>query len=116
MITQDASSYCLVMVTVSSEEEGKKIATALLTEKLAACISMSSVDSFYTWSEKINHDQEWQLFIKTRVTLFPSLAEKITKIHSYDVPEIIALPMLAGSVSYLNWIDESTKKTDLPNP
>ncbi len=109
MMTKDASSYCLVMVTVSSPEEGQKIAQALLTEKLAACISMTPVESFYTWQEKINHDREWQLFIKTRFNLFSQLAEKIQTLHSYDVPEIIALPILAGSQPYLNWIADSTK-------
>lgn len=111
MMTQDASSYCLVMVTVSSEAEGKEIAMALLTDKLAACINMTPIDSFYTWREQINHDREWQLFIKTRFELFTQLAEKIKTLHSYDVPEIIALPMLAGSVPYLNWIAESTKRS-----
>ena len=109
MITKDASSYCLVMVTVADSEEGKKIAQALLTEKLAACISMTPVESFYTWQEKINHDREWQLFIKTRFNLFSQVAEKIQTLHSYDVPEIIALPILAGSQPYLNWIADSTK-------
>jgi len=109
MNTENTSDYCLVMVTVSSEVEGKKIATALLTEKLAACINMTAVDSFYTWSEKINHDQEWQLLIKTRLNLFDQLATQIKLIHSYDVPEIIALPIIAGSLTYLNWIAESTK-------
>ena len=109
MVTKDASSYCLVMVTVADSEEGKKIAQALLTEKLAACISMTAVDSFYTWQEEINHDREWQLFIKTRFNLFSQVAEKIQTLHSYDVPEIIALPILAGSQPYLNWIADSTK-------
>ncbi len=110
MVTKDASSYCLVMVTVASSEEGKKIAQALLTGKLAACISMTPVESFYTWQEKINHDREWQLFIKTRFNLFSQLAEKIQILHSYDVPEIIALPMLAGFQPYLNWIADSTNR------
>ena len=110
MTVQDASSYCLVLVTVGSEEEGKKIAIALLKEKLAACINMTPIDSFYTWSGEINCDREWQLFIKTRRDLFSQLAAKIELLHSYDVPEIIALPMLAGSVSYLNWIAESTQE------
>ncbi len=109
MMTKDASSFCLVMVTASSEEEGKKIAQALLTEKLAACISMTAVESFYTWQEEMNQEREWQLFIKTRCDLFSQLAEKIQTLHGYDVPEIIALPMLSGSQSYLNWIANTTK-------
>ena len=109
MTIQDASDYCLVMVTVSSQEEGKKIAMALLTKKLAACINMTPVDSFYTWSGEINCDREWQLLIKTRSNLFSKLATEIESLHSYDVPEIIALPMLAGSSAYLNWIAENTE-------
>ncbi|MGK7896499.1 MAG: divalent-cation tolerance protein CutA [Xenococcus sp. (in: cyanobacteria)] len=109
MTTKDASSYCLVLATVPSEEEGKKIAQALLTEKLAACISMTPVNSIYTWQGEINQDREWQLFIKTHFNLFSQLAEKIQTLHSYDVPEIIALPILAGSQPYLNWITDSTK-------
>ena len=110
MITKNGSAYCLVMITVSSEEEGKRIATTLLTDKLAACINIFPVNSFYTWSEKINQDKEWQLFIKTRFNLFSELSAKITMLHSYDVPEIIAVPMLAGSLPYLNWIAENTKE------
>ncbi|MEM8829458.1 MAG: divalent-cation tolerance protein CutA [Cyanobacteria bacterium P01_G01_bin.19] len=109
MTVQDASSFCLVMVTVDSEAQGQEIATVLLTEKLAACINIMPVESFYTWSGKINRDREWQLLIKTRLDLFEELASKVKLIHSYDVPEIIALPLLSGSSSYLNWIAESTQ-------
>lgn len=111
MTVEDASAYCLVMVTVSSEAEGEKIAMALLSEKLAACVSIASVNSFYTWSGKINQDREWQLSIKTRFNLFEKLVNKIAALHSYDVPEIIALPLLAGSSAYLNWIGENTQTT-----
>ena len=85
---------------------------ALLTQKLAACINMTPVDSFYTWSGEINCDREWQLLIKTRFNLFSKLAAKIESLHSYDVPEIVALPMLSGSSTYLNWIAENTKQSD----
>ena len=101
--------YCLIMVTVNSEEEGAKIAKTLLSEKLAACISMTPINSFYTWQDKINQDSEWQLSIKTRSNLFEQLAQRITTLHNYDVPEIIALPVIAGSSPYLNWIAENTK-------
>ena len=110
MIKQDAFSYCLVMVTVASEQEAEKIAEALLTEQLAAGVSIAPVNSFYTWQEKINRDREWQLFIKTNLVLFTELAQTIQALHSYEVPEIIALPILAGFQPYLNWIADSTKK------
>ena len=109
---QNTSAYCLVMVTVSSQDEGRKIAMTLLTEKLAACVNMTPVDSFYTWEDKINCDREYQLSIKTRSNLFSQLAAKIQTLHSYDVPEIIALPILAGSSTYLNWIAENTQKSN----
>lgn len=97
------------MVTVGAEEEGATIAKTLLAEKLAACVSITPINSFYTWQGKINQDREWQLLIKTRFNLFERLAQRIKTLHSYDVPEIIALPIVAGDSSYLNWIAENTE-------
>lgn len=97
------------MVTVGAEEEGATIAKTLLAEKLAACVNITPINSFYAWQGKINQDREWQLLIKTRFNLFEQLAQRIKTLHSYDVPEIIALPIMAGDSSYLNWIAENTK-------
>ena len=107
-MTHNNHPYCLILVTVNSEEEGSAIANTLLTEKLAACISITPINSFYTWQGKIQQDREWQLTIKTRSNLFDKLAQRVTILHSYDVPEIIAIPIMAGSLPYLNWIDENT--------
>ena len=89
MIKSEDYPYCVVMVTVSSEQEGEKIAEALLTEKLAACVSITPVNSIYTWQEKIKRDQEWQLFIKTRSNLFPevvcSVEPRITPILLHEM-------------------------------
>lgn len=112
MMKQDDSAYCLVMVTAASFQEGEKIAKTLLTEKLAACVSITPVNSFYTWQRKINSDQEWQLLIKTSLNLFEELAQKIKVLHSYEVPEIIALPIIAGSQPYLDWISDNTKELE----
>ena len=109
MTIHDSAQYCVVMVTASSEQEGEKIAEALLKEKLAACVSITPVFSIYTWQGKINRDQEWQLLIKTKLSLFEKLAQKIQALHSYEVPEIIAFPIVAGSQPYLNWISNSTQ-------
>lgn len=109
MMKTNNYSYCLIMVTVNSEEEGATIAKTLLKENLAACISITPIKSFYTWQEKINQDSEWQLLIKTRSSLFEQLAQRVTILHSYEVPEIIALPILAGSLPYLNWIANNTQ-------
>ena len=106
-MTKDNYAYCLIMVTVGAEEEGATIAKTLIVEKLAACVSITPINSFYTWQGKINQDQEWQLLIKTRFNLFEQLAQRIKTLHSYDVPEIIALPIVDSP--YLNWIAENTE-------
>jgi periplasmic divalent cation tolerance protein len=95
------------LVTVASIEQGKAIAHALLTEKLAACINMFPVNSWYLWQGEINQDSEYQLIIKTSSQVLTKLADKITTLHDYEVPEIIALPIVAGSKPYLNWLGES---------
>ena len=100
-----SSQYGVVLVTTSSSEAAESMARALLTEKLAACVNIVPVDSFYTWQGKINSDREWQLIIKTDLARFVALEAKIKTLHSYEVPEIIALPIIAGSESYLNWLE-----------
>lgn len=109
MMTNDKYDYCLVLVTASSEAEGATLAKALLTEKLAACINITPVQSFYTWQGEMQQDQEWQLLIKTRSSLVERLTARVQQLHSYDVPEVVALPIVAGSSAYLNWISENTQ-------
>jgi len=102
--------YILVLSTVPDREIGQEIARVLLEERLAACVTISATcESFYWWEQKISQDQEYILFIKTRDKLYPNLEERILKIHPYDVPEIIALPLHKGFTKYLNWITEETK-------
>lgn len=104
------NEYLLVLSTVSSEAEGKVIAQKIVEERLAACVTLTSaVQSYYWWDERINHDREFILFIKTRTSLFKELEEKIKILHSYEVPEIVALPVLAGSKDYLDWVCQNTK-------
>lgn len=102
-------SYGVVLVTVPSLEQGKNIAQSLLKSKLAACINLFPVNSMYVWQGEINYDQEYQLIIKTDLNLFQELAVKIKTLHSYEVPEIIALPIINGSASYLSWLRDSLK-------
>ena len=106
--------YIVVLVTSASEQEGETIAHALLEAKLAACINLNPVNSIYTWQNKINRDREWQLTIKTKFDLFDELAAKIKALHSYEVPEIIAIPIVTGSQSYLNWIEDNLKARENP--
>jgi periplasmic divalent cation tolerance protein len=106
---QDFTGYGVVLVNVSSQVEGEAIAFALIEAKLAACINLMPVHSIYTWKGEVNSSQEWQLVIKTDLSQFAALSAKIQELHSYEVPEIIALPIVAGSESYLKWISENVR-------
>ena len=104
------SEFIIVFVTCGSEDEALKIARALVEEKLAACANMvSPLRSIYRWEGKICDEKEWLLVIKTRQSLFEDLAKRVKAIHSYSVPEIIALPIAEGLPAYLTWISENTK-------
>jgi len=99
----------VVFVTCGSEEEAVKISNALVEERLAACVNLiSPVRSIYRWEEKIWDEKEWLLIIKTQRKRFDELEKKVKSLHSYSVPEIIALPIIAGSSSYLDWLAEMT--------
>ena len=101
--------YGVVLVTASSRSEGEAIAEALLSSKLAACVTLLPVHSVYRWQGEVHRDEEWQLLIKSDLDRFSDLEAKIREIHSYEVPEIIALPILAGSQPYLSWISEQVQ-------
>ena len=103
--------YIIVMITTPSKEVGEQISNALLEKKLAACVNMLiPVNSLYTWEGEIAHDEEALLVVKSRAALFQDqLVPAVQAIHPYDVPEIIALPILMGSASYLDWIDAETQ-------
>lgn len=98
--------YGVVMVTAPSRTEGEAIAKTLIQEKLAACVSLMPVNSIYTWQNEVHQQEEWQLLIKSDLTHFERLETRIQEIHSYEVPEIIALQVIAGSHPYLQWIAE----------
>jgi len=100
----------VVLVTCGSEEEATKIANSLVEERLAACVNIiSPVRSIYRWEGKIWDEKEWMLIIKTQKRRFGDLEKKVKSLHSYSVPEIIALPMVKGSASYLKWLEENTE-------
>lgn len=98
--------YVVVLVTAASQTEAEAIAQSLLENNLAACVSVLPLQSRYRWQGKLEHQPEWQLLIKTKMDLFTQLTIHIQAIHSYAVPEVIALPVLAGALPYLNWISE----------
>jgi periplasmic divalent cation tolerance protein len=100
----ELSNYGLVLVTAPSRAVADAIARTLVQEQLAACISLLPVTSIYTWENQLQQDEEWQLLIKTRLDRFPDLEARILTLHPYDVPEIIAIPLSAGTQPYLSWI------------
>ena len=98
----------IVLITVGSEEEAHKIAELLVNEKKAACVNIvPGIDSIFSWEGKIDSAQESLLLVKTRASLFPEIVELVKRMHSYEVPEIIALPIIAGSEDYLKWLDNA---------
>jgi periplasmic divalent cation tolerance protein len=104
------SDPIIVLVTCGSEEEALKIANALVESRLAACVNLvAPIRSIYRWEERIWDEKEWLLVIKTQKDRFEEVEKKVKSLHSYSVPEIVSLPIVEGSSSYLNWISENTK-------
>jgi len=104
-------SHIIVLVTTGTKEEAKKITRNLLDRKLIACANiMGPVSSLFRWKEKINQENEFLVLMKTRSALFEKLATAIKQIHSYEVPEIIAVPITKGEPSYLEWLNGSLRK------
>ncbi len=102
--------FMVIFVTCGSEEEALRIARSLVEERLAACVNLvSPLRSIYRWEGKIWDEKEWLLIIKTRKEKFVELEKKVKALHSYSVPEIIGLPIVEGSSSYLDWLEEMTK-------
>jgi periplasmic divalent cation tolerance protein len=96
----------IALITTSREEEAHKIAELLVKEKKAACVNaVPGVQSLFWWEGKIESARETLLLVKTKASLFPEIVELVKRAHSYEVPEIIALPIIAGNEDYLKWLD-----------
>jgi uncharacterized protein involved in tolerance to divalent cations len=105
------TDFIVVYVTVGSADEAEHIAGALVEERLAACVNrVSGVLSTYRWEGKVERAEEELLIIKSRRGLFDRLRRRVAELHSYSVPEIIALPLVESSESYLKWLDEELAK------
>src|SRR5512145_1133046 len=103
------SDALVVLVTAPNDEQARVIARKLLENKLAACINFVPIQSMYVWEGAIQDDAEVLLIIKTRQTAFHDLLTAVKTVHPYDVPEIISLPVVAGSEAYLKWIRDEVK-------
>jgi len=96
----------VVLITAASKEEAQRIAGLLLEQKKAACVNIvPGVESHFWWKGKLESEKESLLIVKSRASLLPEIIETVKKAHSYEVPEIIALPIAGGNEDYLEWID-----------
>ena len=100
----------VVLSTCDSEEEAAQVARSLVEKRLAACVNIiAGARSIYRWKDEIEDAPEWLLVIKSRRDLFGSLRQEIQKLHTYEIPEVIALPIVEGSETYLAWLDKAVE-------
>jgi len=100
----------VIFVTTDSQEEAQKIATRLLNQRKVACVNIvPRVDSLFWWQGKLDSARESLVIAKTKAALLPEVVSLVKDVHSYEVPEIIALPIIGGNEDYLNWIDSEVE-------
>jgi periplasmic divalent cation tolerance protein len=103
------AEFIQVVTTTASAEEARRIAEELVDKRLAGCVQIAGpIESIYRWQKKIERSPEWQLWVKTRSSQFAEVDRAIRKLHSYDVPEVLAMAVLDGSEAYLNWLRAET--------
>jgi periplasmic divalent cation tolerance protein len=105
-----ADSYCMILTTTGSQEEASRIADRLVADRLAACVQTIQISSTYRWKGKVTKEAEYLLLIKTSTNLYKDVETAILETHSYEIPEIIQIPIEQGLDRYLGWIDESTRQ------
>ncbi len=103
-----APEFCLVMTTTSSEEEAATLARQIVQARLGACVQLQAIRSFYEWKNAPCESREYLLLIKTRAAQYPPLEDFIRAHHSYETPEVVRLPITAGSMDYLRWVAAQT--------
>ena len=101
--------YSIIMTTTDSQEEANRLAELLVTHRLAACVQSTPITSTYTWQGELTRESEWLLLIKTRADRYDAIQEALLKIHSYETPEILQVPITDGSSAYLAWLSAQTE-------
>lgn len=102
--------YLQVFTTLEKREDAGRIAKAIVEKRLAACVQViGPIMSSYWWEGKVQTAEEWLCLMKTRKNLYPRLEEALRAIHPYDVPEIVAVPIVAGHADYLNWLNQEAR-------
>jgi periplasmic divalent cation tolerance protein len=104
------TQFRLVLVTCGSPTESRKIARAVIAKRLAACVNIltAPVESLYTWKGKLERSREYLLLIKTTTKRLKALEREVLRLHSYETPEFLVLPVAAGSRAYLHWLADNT--------
>ncbi|HKF30334.1 MAG TPA: divalent-cation tolerance protein CutA [Candidatus Binataceae bacterium] len=114
------NNVVVVLVTCANEEQGASIARSLVGERLAACVNLvSGIRSIYRWRDKLEDDRETLLLVKTRTQLLARVERRVRELHTYEVPEIVAVRLYGGSKPYLDWLLESTatrRRSKAPKP
>ncbi len=106
-------AHIVVFITAADAEEARLIADVLLQQKKAACVNIvPGLSSLFWWRDKIDSAKESLLIVKTRASLLDEIIELVKEIHSYDNPEVVALPIVGGSGDYLKWLDEVVEGSD----
>ena len=111
-MSSEDPGYVVVMTTCASQEQASQIAAALVEKRLAACVQASDIVSTYRWKGELETGSEVRLMIKARLADYPAIESLIAGMHSYEVPEVLAIPVIAGFPDYLNWIDSETARLD----
>ena len=102
------TAYCLVQTALASEAQAEALAREIVQARLGACVQLQKIRSFYRWKNEAISEPEFLLQIKTRSACYPALEAFIRAHHSYETPEIVQLPIVAGSAEYLLWLDART--------
>ena len=104
-----ATPCCIVLTTTANEAQAETLARQIVEARLGACVQIQAIKSFYRWKGALCAEPEWQLSIKTAQARFEALAQFIVAHHDYETPEIVQIPIRAGSDDYLRWVGEATQ-------
>ncbi len=105
----DHAQYCVVLTATASADAAADLAQKIVAAKLAACVQVLPIQSYYVWRGEARNDAECLLIIKARVVQYTALEDFIRTHHAYEIPEIVQLPIAAGFSGYLRWMDEATE-------
>jgi len=104
----EEARYIVILITSDSIEEADHVARVLLEKKRVACVNIvRGIDSYFWWEGKLDSARENLLIAKTKASLLPEILEVVRKVHAYEVPEVIALPIIGGNQDYLEWIEQN---------